>query len=169
MEIKFNEEQLLNLAVVKICDQYIESDELSKRVESLIQKRLNEVFSERLLSKVDSFISEEMTKLLAKEVAPVNLWGEQVGKPTTIRDALAERAREFWNQKVNADGKATTNDYYSKPRHEYLFGKIISDEFAKAVSQDTINIIGALKTALKDNMSQTLNNKLDELIKVKIK
>lgn len=169
MELKFNEEQLINIAAEKICDQFCETERVSERVSQIISQRMNEIFGEKLKTKIDEFLTEEMTKIVQTEIAPVNLWGEKVGEPTTIKNALAERARDFWNQKVNNEGKATSDNYYSKPRHEYLFGKIVNEEFAKAVSQDTVNIVGALKIALKDNMTKTLDDKLNELIKVKIK
>lgn len=159
-------EEVLNLAARKLADEAADSDYIEGSARKLIEASVKQIIAESLLPKIDGFLHGELQALVSKEIVPVDIWGDSTGKPTTIRAALAERARDYWSVKVDNDGKPT-NYYGAKPRHEWMFGEIVKEEFAKAINQDLVNIVGALKDAIIDDCNKTVRAKIDELIRVK--
>lgn len=156
----------MELAAKKIADNFCDSEHIESLASTLIKSRVDSLFKETMTPKIDAFLLTEMEKIVSQEIAPINIWGEKAGQPTTIRDALAARAKDFWNQKVDSDGKAS--DYYgNKPRHEWLFAKIVNEEFAKAVKQNIVNLVGAFKDALSESANKITKEHIDSLIKVK--
>ena len=159
-------EEILELAAQKLADQYSDESDLSDLANKKINERIERLVGNTLAKKVDETLTAEVEKLLRTEVVPVDIWGDKTGEPTTIKAALHKRAAEFWSEKVDGDGKPST--YYSgKPRHEWLFSKIAAEEFSKAIKQDFVNIIGALKDSLRADYAKRADEYLNELIKVK--
>jgi hypothetical protein len=118
-----------------------------------------------LISKVDEILMREMERIMSTEITPVNIFGDREGKPTTIRATLAERAKVFWEEKVNGEGRRES--YGGSPRYEWLFNRVIKDEFEKVVKQNIVNMVGAFKDALKADAATVTAKHIDDLIKVK--
>lgn len=159
-------EEIIELAAQKLADQMADQESLSESVESKIEGRIEKLFATSLNAKVDAFLDKEMSAILSKEICPVDIYGERTGEPTTIKAVLAKRAREFWDIKVNEDGKPS--DYYStKPRHQWLFEKIVKEQFAEAVKQNITNLVGEFKNAISDSAVKITKEHIDKLIQVK--
>lgn len=162
----FSEEKLLDLAAQKIADAYYDSDGLTYRAEQLFEQRVSAAVPKNLDQKIDDLLNAEMEKILREEIVPVNIWGEREGQPTTIRNQIADRARTFWDVKVDKDGKVTT--YGGKPRHEHLLSRIVNEEFEKVIKQNVVNVVGALKIAAKAHADKITEEAIDKLIAVKV-
>ncbi len=108
-----------------------------------------------------------MERLLRAEIVPIDMWGEKTGSPTTIRDQLAERAKRFWEVKVNENG--TESSWGGTPRSHALMATIMKDEFAKAVKENAEVIIAAFKTAITDDSVRLVTGHIDKLINVRTK
>ena len=159
-------EEIIELAAQKLSDQLADSEALQNSVEGKVNARIEKLFATNLNAKVEAFLSAEMERILSAEICPVNIWGEKQGNPTTIKAVLATRAREFWDTKVNSDGKP--GDFYSnKPRHEWLFEKIVKDQFAEAVKQNITNLVGSLKDSLSTSAAKIVREHIDKIIQVK--
>lgn len=174
-------EEVLNLAADKLLaaydgrhdtddgSEYSLHESLLTRLEKMISASLKETMAKEypkgMGNIIEARLTEEMERIINTEYVPVNLWGEREGKPTSIRASILERARVYWDTKVSADGRPS--DYGGKPRHEHLFAKLVEEEFAKAVSQNITNIVGALKDALKADAVKTVTEHIDKIIKVK--
>lgn len=158
--------EIVELAAQKLADQLADIESLSDLVGSKIEARIKILFETSLNSKVDAFLAVEMERILSQEICPVTIWGDKIGKPTTLKNVLNERAKEFWNLKVSEDGKPC-DSYYGKPRHEWLFAKIVKDEFAAAVKQNIVNLVGSFKDAISANAQQITKEHIDSIIKVK--
>lgn len=161
-------EEILELAANKLADRHEDSEELEGLAVRIINKRIEERFAISLNATINTALNTELSRILSEEVVPVDIWGKPAGEPTTIRAALHSHAMKFWNEKVNEEGKICDN-YYGKPRHEYLFSKIANDEFSKAVKQDIVNLVGAFKDAVINNATKITKEHIDSLIKVNTK
>lgn len=161
----FSEERLLDLAAQKLADEYFQRDDLGIRAERILEARVTEAIPKGLNQKIDALLTAEMEKIISEEIVPVNMWGEREGQPTTIRNQIAERARVFWEERVEKDGKRTT--YGGQPRHEHLLRQIVNEEFSAAIKQNVVNVVGAMKIAAKAHANKITEEALDNLIKVK--
>lgn len=160
-------EDIIELAATKLANEYGDMESLSESVNSKVRSRIEEVIKTTLTSKIDAMLTLELEKLLGQEICPVDIYGERTGTPTTIRATLAERARVFWDVKVNSEGRQES--YGGKPRHEWLFQKIVNEEFTKVVKQNIVNLVGAFKDALSASANAITKEHIDSLIKVKTK
>lgn len=160
-------EELLELAAQKLADQFTDEDNLSESVNKRINERIEKVFATGLNQRIDAFLMAEMDKLVRTEICPVDIWGDKAGKPTTIRDSLAIKAHNFWNELVDDKGNPTTSSWGSKKRHEWLFQKIVGEEFASVVKQNLVNLIVAFKDAVREDAKANIDKHLSELIRVK--
>lgn len=158
-------EELLELAAQKLADQYATSEDLEKSIWDKINPRIEKLFSERINSGITTVITAEIEKLLGQELVPVNIFGDREGSPTTIRAMLAKRAKSFWDEKVDCDGRIST--YGGEPRHKWLFSKVVNDEFEKVIKQNITNIVGAFKDALTVDAAKMTAAHIDSIIKVK--
>lgn len=159
-------EEIIELAAQKLADQMADPESLSDSVDSKINERVQKLFETLINTKVDAFLSEQMSAIISKEICPVDIFGEKTGEPTTIKAVLAKRAREFWDIKVNEEGKP--GDYYSnKPRHQWMFEKIVKEQFAEAVKQNITNLVGEFKNAISDSAVKITKEHIDKLIQLR--
>lgn len=159
-------EEILELAAQKLADDAAGEEYIGERVSRLIDERIKTAIGEKMLNKVDTFLAAEMEKILRETITPVNIWGERDGEPTTLRDALAERARVFWDVKVDKDGQATAS-YYGTPRHQQLLKQLLNEEFTNAVRTNATEIVAAFRDAVKADSARIVNEHIDKLISVK--
>jgi hypothetical protein len=169
MENPFNitREEIIELAANKIADRYGEESDLSSSINKQVSSRIESVFKTNLNEKIDAFMNAEMSALLSKEIIPVDMWGDEVGEPTTLRAAVTKHAKEFWDDKVDSNGTLSRNGYGCKPRHEYLFQKLAAEAFTEAMKQNIVNILGALKDSIRADAYASVDRSLSELLKVK--
>lgn len=158
-------EEVLDLAAQKLVEAFADESTISDTANSLIRERVDKAFASKLNARIDDFLTAELEKLMAQEIVPVNMWGEREGKPTTMRAALAERARKFWEVRVDGDGRE--NSYGGTPRHEALMKQLLKDEFAKAVAENAEVIVAEFKQALLVDSTKLVTAHIDKLINVK--
>lgn len=160
-------EEILNLAAQKIADQYCsDGDELQDHVTKLIAERIKGVFAESLTARINAFMDAEMETLVKTQIVPVDIWGDAKGEPTTIRESLAAKAVAYWNERVNCEGR-TSDSYGAKCRHEWLFQKIVGEEFERGIRQNIINLVAAFKDAIREDEKKKIDTYLNEFLRVK--
>jgi hypothetical protein len=155
------EQAIIDQAVDRI---YGDEDAIYERVRCETENRVNKIITERLNAVIDQTINSVMEKALDTEVQPVNLWGEREGKPTSIRAALHERAKDFWHEKVNDKGEKST--YGGKARYEHVLTAITAKEFDAQIKQNIVAIAGALKDAVRADFYTAVDAKLNEFFKI---
>jgi len=158
-------EELLEMAAQKLADMYAENDDLAASVSAKIEDRIKQLFAETITVRIETFLHAEMERLISMEIRPVDIWGKPTGAPTTIRAQLAARAKEFWDTKVDTDGRPST--YSKTPRHEQLLRKIVGDEFREAMRQNVVNIAAQFKDAVRDDLKAKVDGYLNEFFRVK--
>lgn len=166
MPFEITKEELLELAAQKLVDEYCEHDTIHSKTVKMIEEKIKNVFESGLKERIELFLTNEMERLVSQEITPVDIWGDKIGSPTTIRAQLAIRAKEFWDVRVNDDGRPA-GSYGGTPRHEHLMKKIMQDEFAKSVKQNADVIVSAFKAALTADATRLVKEHIDNLIKVK--
>lgn len=157
-------EEILNLAAQKVANDFCAEETIEGQVEKLLQSRIATAIAANLAHRIDAFLDGEMAKLMATEICPVDIWGAKTGNPTTLRAALAARAKTYWDERVDESGKPSTS-YSAKPRHEFVFRKIANDEFNKAIRQNVEGVIGAFKDAVATDLKASVEKQINELIK----
>lgn len=158
-------EDVLNLAAQKLVDAYSGDPDLSETAERMIREKITEAFAHGIKRRIDDFLSEEMQRIVGQEIVPVNIWGEREGTPTTIKAELSKRAQQFWNVRVDSEGRESS--YGGAPRSEVLMAKILKDEFSKAVKENAEVIIAGFKTAIKADATKLVADHIDKLINLK--
>lgn len=160
---EITKEEVLELAAQKLADNYGDNGELADAATTRLRERIEEIIKTGIASRVDAFLDAEMRELLSKEIIPLTMWGEKAGEPTTLRDVLHKRALEFWDVRVDKDGRKS--DWGGTPRHEHLMSKILQDEFAQAVKQNASTIVAAFKQALLADSKKLVEQHINALIK----
>lgn len=159
-------DEILNLAAQKLADQYSDESDLCEYARKLIAERVEATVKASVMSKVDAILSAEMERIMSHEIIPITIWGERCGPPTTLRAALHERAMNYWMEKVGDDGKPSTG-WGATPRHEWMLKKYAGAAFDEAIKQNIINVLGALKDAIRADGYKQVDDALNELLRVK--
>ena len=162
MQYEITKEELLNLAAQKLADDFSHVD-VESLVNKMIKERVDEAFKNRLNKAIDDFLQSELDKLVDTKITAVDIWGNPIGKPTTIRESLVAKSKDYWDQKVNGEGKPTT--YGGETRATWIINKIVAKEFEDAVKANISGIIQGFKESLRADATK----KLDEYIKTLIK
>lgn len=157
-------EEVLERAARMLADDAASEEYVGDSVRTLIKDRVEKATSAAVPAKIDAFLSVEMERYLAHEYTPVDIWGEATGKPTSIRGALHAQAKSFWEVKVDKDGKPST--WNGTVRYEWMFSKILGDEFQKAINRNITDVIGGLKDALRTDARAQIDKHLDTVLKV---
>lgn len=161
-ELGITNEDLIAKVVEKLAEEFCGDADLSDMIESEMVRYVRERVDTTMKATIDSRLEQEMSAILSSKIAPVNIWGEATGEPTTIREALAERAKEFWDVRVDEKGKPTT--WNGKPRHQRLLEEILQDKFAQAVKQHAEEIVAGFRAAVKTDLSKLCAEHIEKLI-----
>lgn len=162
-------EEVLNLAAEKVADMAITQEDGSvyAKAMEIVKGRIDKLFGEKINAAVEKALCEATEHILSETITPVDIWGERAGKSTTLRAALRDKACTFWTQKVNPDG-VPCDSYGCKPRYEVVMGKFIKVEFDAVIKQNIVEVVGALKAAMRIDIGAKCNAVLDDIIRVKI-
>lgn len=164
-------EEIVERAAQKLIDEEIDRDNMENTVlhaNEVIQKTVEEVTREEMRKVIAAKLSDEMERILTTELHPVNAWGEREGKPTSLRAVLLEESRNFWNTKVDNNGKPIKEDDRwtpSKTRHQYLLRQMLSEEFTKAMKDNLTGIVSQFKQTLRASATVDLEGHLDALLR----
>lgn len=165
MEVKLDQEKLEAAIIRQAVDQiYGDDDRIYERVRQEVEQRVSKAIEIGLAGEIEKAINSIMEKALDTEVTPTNIWGEREGKPTTIRAALHERAKDFWQEKVNDKGEKST--YGGKPRYEYVLSLVAANEFGTQIKQNAASIAGAIKDSVREGFYKQVDEKLNEFFKI---
>lgn len=161
-ELGLTAEDLITRVVDRILESLDEDHNFFEDLQLTAKKRIYERVESVLDKVVDARLNQAMTEILAETITPVTIWGEPTGETTTLRDALASRARVFWEVQVDNEGKPTT--WNGKPRHEHLMAKLLNEEFANAIRSNATEIVAAFKEAVRADAGKLLGEHIEKLI-----
>jgi len=135
-------------------------------VRTAVEKKVHTHVSESVLLSIDEVLRDKLSEVLEQEVTPVNIFGDKVGKPTTIKAALAEKAKDFWLQKVDKAGKPTDSTWGdAKPRYEFLIKENLRDSLDEVVKANVDDILKGFKSALREDCIKSLDSRISRYFK----
>lgn len=172
MDFQIDQQALLDLAAEKLADQYADFESIGCNVDALIRERVDKAVGSLIEERVEAALNAALEKTLNESVQPVNIFGEKVGEPTSIKATLVERAADFWNTKVKADGRPfgkgdTWGRKEAKTRAEWMLGRIVSDEFMAQVRANSVEIAETFKAAMREDAHALVDRHLDAIINPK--
>jgi hypothetical protein len=166
VDLKLDQERLEQAIVDRAVDELLGGEgRIDVRIGDEIKRQVSEVLAKTLHTRIEAALNEVMSRALDTEMQPVSVWGEREGNPTTIRAALHERARNFWNEKVDSKGEKST--YGGRPRWEHVLSIMATKEFESAIKQDIVNVAAAIKDSVRETFYAEVDAKLNEYFKVK--
>ena len=167
-ELGFTKEDIIDKLAEKIISVDYASDDYESKISTQVQKKidgkLTEAVNKAFLNAIDEKLNAILDTIISGEVRPVNIWGEPVGEKTTIRDQLTKRAKDFWLQKVDKNGKAC-DSYYGVPRHEHLMQETVKKEFESVVKANIDGVISGLKEALRVDLMKVVDDQMKRAFK----
>jgi hypothetical protein len=165
MQVKLDQATLESAIVQQAVDEILgDHDRIADQIHNEAMNLVGKALEKDLNRAVEKTLNTIMEKALDTEVSPVNVWGEREGEPTTIRAALHNRAKAFWQEKVDAKGEKTS--YGGRPRYEHVLSIITANEFDSAVKQNIVNVAGAIKDAVRADFYKAVDAKLNDFFKI---
>lgn len=167
--LNINEEELKAAIVERAADQILDQDsDLSGMISKAVNQRLDKIFVSRAEEQIAKAIDEAVRSGFEREYRRVTSWGEPEGPTTSIRKELEKTVNGYWNGKVDAKtGKPSSSDYGSVTRAEFLMTQICAEDFSAAMKQSALNVTGALKDGLRNQIGKQMDVMLDELFRIK--
>lgn len=167
--LNINEEDLKAAIVTEAADQIVKSGEdLSGIVAKEVKQRINAIFVDRVDAQIQAAIDAAVNNAFDEEYQRVTSWGQPEGPATTVRKQLEKTVSAYWTAKVDAKtGKPSSSDYSSVTRAEYLMTQICAEDFSAAMKQSALNVTGALKDGLRNQIGQQMDVLLNDLFRIK--
>ncbi len=116
--LKWNGQQMFDSIVRVAAESLLENIKRDLRAEIVATVK----------AQITAQVGEIVEGTLSGAFQPVNEWGEPKGKPTSLRDLVAETARTYLGAKVDKEGRE--NSYNgSADRLSFLVSKVVASEF----------------------------------------
>lgn len=167
--LNIDEQDLKDAIVQKAADEILrQDDDLSEMIRQEVKKRLDAIFAERAEAQIQAEIDSAIQAGFEREYHRVTAWGEPDGPSTSIRKELEKLVSGFWNTKVDSkSGKPTDSSYSSVTRAQYMMTQICAEDFSDQMKQSAMNITGALKDGLRNQLAVHMDQMLENLFRVK--
>lgn len=167
--MNINEEDLKSAIVERAADQLLSEDrDLPGLIAKEVKGRLDKIFIDRADAQIQAAIDEAVMASFDREYQRVTAWGEPSGEKTSIRKQLDKIIDGYWSQKVEPKtGKPANSDYNTVTRAEYLMTTICANDFTAQMKQDALNVTGALKDGMRNQMGKVMDDILNGLFHVK--
>ncbi len=160
-DLGITKEDLIEKATQKIAEEALSEDNPQDILSRIVYDKVKEITEQSLKDRIDKTLNDAMEQILGDEVIPRDIFGDKTGEPTTIRAALAERARVFWDTKV--DNKGNIETYGGKPRSEHLMKSLLDGAFNKAIQENMDVVVAEFKVAMKKDLSSSINKHIDKI------
>lgn len=166
--LNINEDELKKVIVERAVEGLVEDEHLSGLVAKEVKARIDKIFIDRAQAAIDEAINQAVQNSFDREYQRITSWGEPDGPKTTIRAQLEKTVDGYWSAKVESrTGKATTDSYNSVTRAEYLMTQVCAEDFSKNMKQSALNVTGALKDGLRNQLAAQMDAMLNALFCVK--
>lgn len=164
--MNIDQEKIEKAIIEQAVYQMTGEDELFERVRNGINARIDKLFAE----KVDALVSETVSKIAAegfdRSYQKVDTFGKPQGEKTTIRQELERLVTNYWEARVDRNGKPTESSYSSTSRAEWMMVQICADDFSKEMKQHVVNVGGALKDHFRGVLNEHIGLLLSEVFRV---
>lgn len=167
--MNLNEDDIKAAIVQKAADHFLhDSDDLSLLIGKEVKARVDKIFIERAEAQIKTAIDDSIAGAFDREYQRVTNYGEPTGPKTSIRKELDSIVSGYWSQRVDLrKGTPAEGSYGTVTRAEYLMTTICAKDFTETMKQSALNVTGALKDGLRNQMGKVMDELLSELFKVK--
>jgi hypothetical protein len=167
--LNINEEDLKKAIVERASDEILrDQDDLTSLIAKEVKSRLDNIFTQRAEAQIAAAIDAAILSGFEREYQRTNQWGEPNGPKTSIKAELGKIVEGFWNVRVDAkSGKPTESSYSSVSRAEFLMTQICAQDFSETMKQHALNVTGALKDGLRNQLATQMDGMLSGLFHVK--
>lgn len=154
--------------VAQVAAEFVHEEDLSARIREEVNKRIDRLFKDKADAQIGEAINEAIRSGFDREYCRVNSWGEREGNVTTIRKELEKAIGDYWNTKVDRNGKPDTGYGDNKlTRAEWVMAQMVAADFKDAMKQHVVNLTGGLKDGLRQELHKTVNQLLSGTFHVK--
>jgi len=177
IDINIDPKDVLELAAQKVADNVLSQyEDLYEIVTTRIKEEINSVITKEVRQSmtevVDKTLADELQKVLSQEIVPVDMWGERVGEPTTIKEQLHKRALVYWEERVEKDnnnrGHYRVTSYGGQPRHKIVFQDVAQEAFDAAIKENVNEMVKAFRDAVRKDACAVVTENIDKIINNKI-
>lgn len=167
--LNINEQELKEAIAQKAADEILRSDDdLAYMVQKEVKSRLDAIFIDRAERQIQAAIDHAVQTAFDREYQRVTSWGEADGPKTSIRAQIDKVITGYWSEKVSAKtGKSDSLYGDTVTRAEFLVTQMCAKDFSEQMRKDAIQITGALKDGLRNQMANVMDEMLSSLFHVK--
>ena len=167
--LNINEQELKEAIAQKAVDEILRSDDdLTAMISKEVKSRLDKIFIDRAQDQIESAINNAVQTAFDREYQRVTSWGEKDGPKTSIRAQIDKVITGYWSEQVNAKSGKPDSGYGDKvTRAEFLVTQMCAKDFSEQMRQDALNITGALKDGLRNQMAAVMDEMLNRFFRVK--
>ncbi len=157
-------EQAVAIEMARLAREELDPTEMLRKA---IEKRINEVFTECAERQIADAVNAAIRDGFDREYCRVNAWGEKASPPTTIRKELERLVADYWNAKVDKNGKPSDAYGCSSTRAEWIMMQLVASDFKGEMNQHVANVAGGLKDGLRKTLHETVNELLSGVFHVR--
>lgn len=177
MDLNIDPKDVMELAAQKVADVVLsEYDDLhdyaTKQIDELISSTVTDEMRNSMVATIDQKLADETEKMLQQKIVPVDIWGDAVGEPTTLREQLHKRALEYWEENVEPDrnnrGQYRVSSYGGKPRHKLVYQDIAKTAFEEAIRANITEMVKAFRDAMRKDAYKVVSERIDKIINNKV-
>ena len=165
--MNFDEAEMKDLIAEKAAEGFIRDEEIWSMVKRDIDARVSKLFAERAEAAISEAVDSAIKDGFERTYQPVDAFGNRNGAPTTIRKELERLIGNYWSDRVDRNGVATTSSYGSTSRAEYIMATICAKDFSDQMKAAAVSVTAALKDGFRAQLAAHVDKLLDELFRVK--
>jgi len=166
--MEIDKSRIEDAVINQVATEFVNEESLSARIRDEVNKRVDRLFKDKAEAHINDAVNKAIRNGFDREYCRVNTWGEREGTPTTIRKELEKLIGDYWNTKVDRNGKPDTGYGDNKlTRAEWVMAQMVADDFKGSMKQHVVNIAGALKDGLRQELHKTVNQLLTSAFHVK--
>lgn len=166
--LNINEKELKDAIAERAADEILKEADLTGMIAEEVKSRMDKIFIDRAQAQIEAAIDHAVQNAFDREYQRVTSWGEAEGSKTSIRAQIDKVINGYWSEQVSAKtGKPDTGYGDKVTRAEYLVTQMCAKDFSEQMRQDALNITGALKDGLRNQMAAVMDEMLNKLFHVK--
>jgi len=174
MDLNIDHSKLEEAIVAQAVDQILGKDEgeqftrYLRDIRTGVEARIDKLFADRADAMIQDALDSAIKDGFEREYQRVNQWGKREDAGTTsISKELERLVTSYWGERVDRNGKPTDSTYNALTRAEYLMTQICAEDFSKAMKESAVQVTGALKDGMRNQLATHTDQLLNDLFKVK--
>jgi hypothetical protein len=165
--MEINKSRIEDGIIDQVASEFVNEENLSASIRDEVNKRIDRLFKDKADAQIADAINEAIRNGFDREYCRVNSWGEKEGNKTTIRKELERLIGDYWNTKVERDGKPASYGDNKLTRAEWVMAQMVAADFKDTMKQHVVNVAAGLKDGLRDELHKTVNQLLTGVFHVK--